>query len=101
MSCRSPDIRHYRVAGRRPSFIPMRNQVETEVETMATKRQIGPVGTVARVASGLGLLYIAGDGSLAPWGIEWQDAFIGFVGLAGLLVAAGVAARGHGPWGLP
>jgi hypothetical protein len=75
----------------------MRNQVETEVETMATKRQIGPVGTVARVASGLGLLYIAGDGSLAPSGIEWQDAFIGLVGLPGLMVALGLAARRYAP----
>ena len=31
-----------------------------------TTRDIGPIGTGARVVTGLALLYIAGDGSVAP-----------------------------------
>jgi hypothetical protein len=56
-------------------------------------RDIGPVGTAARVVIGLGLLYIAGGASLLSWGIEWQDAIIGLVALPALMVALGVVAR--------
>lgn len=62
---------------------------------ITTRRQIGPVGTVARVLSGLGLLYIAGDGSLAPWGIETQDAAIGLIALPALMIGFGLLARGY------
>jgi hypothetical protein len=56
-------------------------------------RDIGPVGTAARVVIGIGLLYIAGGASLLSWGIEWQDATIGLVALPALMVALGVVAR--------
>jgi hypothetical protein len=56
-------------------------------------RDIGPIGTAVRVLGGLGLLYIAGDGSLAPWGIEWQDAILGLIVLPALMIALGLAAR--------
>lgn len=39
-----------------------------------TTRDIGPIGTAARVLAGIGLLYLAGGASLLSWGIEWQDA---------------------------
>jgi hypothetical protein len=58
-----------------------------------TTREIGPIGTAARVVIGIGLLYIAGGASLLSWGIEWQDAIIGLVALPALMVALGVAAR--------
>jgi hypothetical protein len=59
-----------------------------------TTRDIGPIGTAARVLVGLGLLYIAGDGSVAPtWGIEPQDAVIGVIVLPALMVALGLLAR--------
>jgi hypothetical protein len=58
-----------------------------------TTREIGPIGTAARVVIGIGLLYIAGGASLLSWGIEWQDAIIGLVALPALMVALGLAAR--------
>jgi hypothetical protein len=67
--------------------------VETEVEMTTTKRQIGPVGTVARVASGLGLLYIAGGASIASLGIEPQDAVIGLIALPAVMIGLGLLAR--------
>jgi hypothetical protein len=56
-------------------------------------REIGPVGTAARVVAGIGLLYLAGGASLLSWGIEWQDAIIGLVALPALMVALGLTAR--------
>src|ERR687891_1808540 len=73
--------------------------MEAEVEMMTTKRQIGPVGTVARVLAGLGLLYLAGGASIASWGIELQDAVIGLIALPALAVGLGLLAQryAHGP----
>lgn len=57
-----------------------------------TTREIGPIGTTARVLTGLGLLYLAGDGSLVPpWGIEPQGALTGLVALPAITVALGLA----------
>src|ERR671918_980901 len=64
-------------------------------------RQIGPIGTAARVLTALALLYIAGDGSIAPWGngsiapwgIESQDAVIGLLVLPALMIGVGLVAR--------
>lgn len=58
-----------------------------------TRRDIGPIGTAARVLAGIGLLYLAGGASLPSWGIEWQDAVIGLIALPALMVALGLAAR--------
>jgi hypothetical protein len=66
--------------------------MEAEVE-MRTKRQIGPVGTLARVVSGLGLLYVAGGASIMSWGIEPQDAVMGLIALPALMIGIGVLAR--------
>lgn len=65
----------------------------------STRRDIGPIGTAARVFTGLALLYVAGGASLASWGIEPQDAVIGLIVLPALMVALGLAARryAHGP----
>jgi hypothetical protein len=60
---------------------------------MTTTRQIGPVGTVVRVLSGLGLLYIAGGASIASWAIEPQDAVIGLIALPALMIGLGLLAR--------
>ena len=62
---------------------------------MTTKRRgIGPVGTALRVATGLGLLYLAiGAGGPSTWGVEWYDPVIGFVGLPALTLLLGLAAR--------
>lgn len=54
-----------------------------------SSRGIGPVGTVARIAIGLGLVYLA---TLA-WTVEWYDLGLGLVALpvvhlAGCLGAA-------------
>ena len=57
------------------------------------KREIGPVGTAARLVSGLGLLYLAGGASIASWGIEPQDAIIGLIALPVVAVGLGLAAR--------
>ena len=67
--------------------------MEAEVEMMTTKRQIGPVGTVARVLSGLGLLYLAGGASIASWGIEPQDAVIALIALPAVMVGLGLLAQ--------
>jgi hypothetical protein len=56
-------------------------------------RDIGPVGTAARVLVALALLYIAGGASRDSWGIEWDDAIIGLVALPALMVAVGLVAR--------
>lgn len=56
-----------------------------------TTRHIGPIGTVARVLTGIFLLYIAGDGSVAPpWGIEPDDAVLGLIALPAIAVALGL-----------
>jgi hypothetical protein len=61
---------------------------------MATRtRQIGPVGTAARVVVGLVLLYIAGGATISSWGIEAQDAVIGLVALPALMVGVVLVAR--------
>lgn len=61
---------------------------------MASKlREIGPVGTAARVFVALVLLYIAGGSSVASWGIERQDAVIGLVAIPAVTVALGLVAR--------
>ena len=67
--------------------------MEAEVEMMTTRRQIGPVGTVARVLSGLGLLYIAGGASIVSWAIEPQDAGIGLIALPALTIGLGLLAQ--------
>ena len=61
-----------------------------------TRRDIGPVGTAARLFTGLALLYGAGGASVASWGIEPQDALIGLIVLPALMVAVGLAARRYG-----
>jgi hypothetical protein len=58
-----------------------------------TTRDIGPIGTAARVITGLALLYIAGGATITSWGIEPQDALIGLLGLPALMVGIGLAAR--------
>lgn len=58
-----------------------------------TARDIGPIGTAARVLTGLALLYIAGGATIASWGIEPQDAAIGLIALPALMIVLGLAAR--------
>ena len=60
---------------------------------VTTSRQIGPVGTVARALSGLGLLYVAGGASIGSWAIEPQDAVIGLIALPALMIGLGLLAR--------
>ena len=62
-----------------------------------TERDIGPIGTAARVLTGLALLYIAGGATIASWGIEAQDALIGLGALPAVMVALGLAARRYAP----
>jgi hypothetical protein len=64
-----------------------------------TTRQIGPLGTAARVLSGLALLYVAGGATITSWGIELQDALIGLLALPALMVGLGLVARryAHAP----
>jgi hypothetical protein len=64
-----------------------------KVQMARTARDIGPVGTAARVLAGLALLYIAGGASVGSWGIEPQDALIGQIALPALMVALGLVAR--------
>jgi len=67
--------------------------VDAEVEMMTTRRQIGPVGTVARVLSGLGLLYVAGGASIVSWAIEPHEAVIGLIALPALMIGLGLIVR--------
>jgi hypothetical protein len=60
---------------------------------VSTTRDIGPVGTVARVFTGLALLYIAGGATIASWGIETHDATIGLIVLPALMIGVGLVAR--------
>jgi hypothetical protein len=59
----------------------------------STSREIGPVGTVARVVAALALLYIVGGSTIASWSIDLHDAVIGLVALPALMVALGLVAR--------
>jgi hypothetical protein len=93
MSPLSPDFCHYRAARRRPTFDARKELRETEVDMTTTKRQIGPIGTAARVVSGLGLLYLAGGASIASWSTEPQDAVVGLIALPALMIGIGLAAR--------
>jgi hypothetical protein len=76
---------------------------------ITTSRQIGPVGTVGRVLSGLGLLYVAGGASIVSWAIEPKDAVIGVIALPALMIGLGLLARRYAgarstspaPWGSP
>jgi hypothetical protein len=56
-------------------------------------REIGPVGTVARVLIGTGLLYLAGGASLVSWGVLWYDLAVAFVALPAVAITLGLAAR--------
>jgi hypothetical protein len=67
--------------------------VEGEIEMMTARRQIGPVGTAARVLSGLGLLYIAGGASIVSWAIDLQEAVLGLIALPALMICLGLLAR--------
>jgi hypothetical protein len=58
-----------------------------------TGRQIGPVGTLARVLSGLGLLHVAGGASIGSWAIDPKDAVIGLIALPALMIGLGLLAR--------
>jgi len=58
-----------------------------------TSREIGPVGTAARIVTSLVLLYIVGGSTVASWGIDLHDAVIGLVALPALMVALGLVAR--------
>jgi hypothetical protein len=62
-------------------------------------RDIGPIGTTARVVTGLALLFIAGGATFASWGIEPQDAAIGLIALPAVMIALGLTAQryAHGP----
>jgi hypothetical protein len=53
----------------------------------STRRRIGPVGIAARVASGLGLIYLAGAVDGRPWDVDWYDPIVGFVVLPAATLA--------------
>jgi hypothetical protein len=93
MSRRSPDIRHYPVALGRPSVAAKLNGMNGEASLTRRTRDIGPIGTTARVLVALALLYVAGGASLSSWGIELEDAIVGLVALPALMVGLGLAAR--------
>jgi hypothetical protein len=63
-------------------------------DDMTMRRGIGPVGTALRVATGVGLLYLAvGAGGPSDSGVDWYDPVIGFVALPAISVLLGLAAR--------
>ncbi len=52
------------------------------------ERAIGVIGTIARVALGLGLLYLAfSDGGKPEWGLQWQGPLLGLVAFPAALLA--------------
>jgi hypothetical protein len=61
---------------------------------MARKsREIGPVGTAARIATALALLYIVGGSTIASWSSDLHDAVIGLLALPALMIGLGLIAR--------
>jgi hypothetical protein len=60
---------------------------------MSKAREIGPVGTVLRVVTGLGLLYLAGAVEGGSWDVSWFDPLVGFIALPSVMVALGLVAR--------
>jgi hypothetical protein len=61
-----------------------------------TSREIGPVGTAARVVTALALFFIAGGATFSSWSLDLDEVVIGLVALPALVVALGlVAQRSH------
>jgi hypothetical protein len=61
------------------------------------RRRIGPLGTGARVAVGLGLFYLAGAADGLPWDVDWHDPVVGLVVLPWITLALGLVARRRAP----
>jgi hypothetical protein len=59
-------------------------------------RGIGSVGTAARVAVGVGLVYIVGAADGLPWDVGWSDVVLGLVALPAITVIAGLGLRRYG-----
>jgi hypothetical protein len=57
-----------------------------------TSREIGPVGTAARIVIALALPYIVGGSTIASWSIDIHDAVIGLVALPALMIGLGLVA---------
>jgi hypothetical protein len=101
LSSLGPEIRQYRVLARFHTVDPMLEStttIENSAEPTTTRRRIGPIGTVVRIAGGLGLLYLAGADGLS-WDLEWYDPIIGLAVLPAIMLAMGLAAlrRKTGP----
>jgi hypothetical protein len=64
-----------------------------------TSREIGPVGTAARILAALALLFVAGGATISTWAIDPDEALIGLVALPAVTVALGLVAQRytHGP----
>jgi hypothetical protein len=61
-----------------------------------TSREIGPVGTAARVLTALALIFIAGGATFSAWGIDLEEVLIGLVALPAVVVALGLVAQRYG-----
>ncbi len=60
----------------------------SSVASITRDRAIGVIGTIARVALGLGLLYLAfSDGGKPEWGLQWQGPLLGLVAFPAALLA--------------
>jgi hypothetical protein len=61
----------------------------------ATKREIGPIGTAARVAVGLGLIYLAlsDPGEGLAWDLAWYEAALGLVAFPTVMMIFALVGR--------
>lgn len=60
-------------------------------------REIGPVGTAARILTALALFFIAGGATFSSWAIDLDEVLIGLVALPAVVVALGLVAQRFAP----
>ena len=70
----------------------MRTEQMTASPVTRAERGIGSMGTIARVATGLGLLFLAGLAAHRG-DLQWFEAFIGLIGLPLLVMGIVVATK--------
>jgi hypothetical protein len=58
-----------------------------------TTRDIGPIGTAARMLVGLALIYVSGAWGGLDWEVEPHDLLVGLVALPAISLSLGLAAR--------
>jgi hypothetical protein len=91
--------RRLRVTVRDPEFAPALDAIAAQIRPAARKpaREIGPVGTAARILTALALFFIAGGATFSSWAIDLDEVLIGLGALPAVVVALGLVAQRFAP----